>query len=70
MFKMPTEDYTPNPVVVKAFADLAAQMSEDNIVKGDAPAYMSTKEINRQIAALQHLAQQPLLQRSRHRNQL
>ena len=42
-----------NPVVVKAFADLAAQMSEDNIVKGDAPAYMSTKEINRQIAALQ-----------------
>ena len=42
-----------NPVVVKAFADLAAQMSEDNIVKGDAPAYMSTKEINRQIASLQ-----------------
>ena len=42
-----------NPVVVKAFADLAAQMSEDNIVKGDAPAYMSNKEINRQIAALQ-----------------
>ena len=42
-----------NPTVVKAFADLAAQMSEDNIVKGDAPAYMSTKEINRQIAALQ-----------------
>jgi len=42
-----------NPVVVKAFADLAAQMSEDNIVKGDAPAYMSAKEINRQIAALQ-----------------
>ena len=42
-----------NPTVVKAFADLAAQMSEDNIVKGDAPAYMSTKEINRQIAVLQ-----------------
>ena len=42
-----------NPTVVKAFADLAAQMSEDNIVKGDAPAYMSTKEINRQISALQ-----------------
>ena len=42
-----------NPTVVKAFADLAAQMSEDNIVKGDAPAYMSNKEINRQIAALQ-----------------
>ena len=42
-----------NPTVVKAFADLAAQMSEDNIVKGDAPAYMSNKEINRQIAVLQ-----------------
>ena len=42
-----------NPVVVKAFADLAAQMSEDNIVKGDAPAYMSAKANNRQIAALQ-----------------
>jgi len=42
-----------NPTVVKAFADLAAQMSEDNIVKGEAPAYMSNKEINRQIAVLQ-----------------
>ena len=42
-----------NPTVVKAFADLAAQMSEDNLIKGDAPAYMSNKEINRQIAALQ-----------------
>ena len=42
-----------NPTVVKAFADLSAQMSEDNIVKGDAPAYMSNKEINRQIAVLQ-----------------
>tara|TARA_R110002012_G_scaffold308571_1_gene514883 strand:+ start:425 stop:1294 length:870 start_codon:yes stop_codon:yes gene_type:complete len=42
-----------NPTVVKAFADLAAQMSEDNIIKGDAPAYMSEKEINRQIASLQ-----------------
>ena len=42
-----------NPTVVKAFADLAAQMSEDNLVKGDAPAYMSNKEITRQIAVLQ-----------------
>ena len=42
-----------NPVVVKAFADLAAQISEDSIVKGDAIPYMSTKEINRQIATLQ-----------------
>ena len=42
-----------NPIVVKAFADLAAQISEDSIVKGDAPAYMSNKEIGRQIAVLQ-----------------
>ena len=28
-------------------------MSEDNIVKGDAPAYMSNKEIHSQIAVLQ-----------------
>ena len=42
-----------NPIVVKAFADLAAQISEDSIVKGDAVPYMSVKEINRQIATLQ-----------------
>ena len=42
-----------NPTVVKMFADLAAQISEDSIVKGDAPAYMSNKEITRQIAVLQ-----------------
>ncbi len=42
-----------NPIVVKAFAELASQISEDTMVKGDAPAYMSLKEINKQIAALQ-----------------
>ena len=42
-----------NPIIVKMFADLAAQISEDSIVKGDAPAYMSNKEITRQIAVLQ-----------------
>ena len=42
-----------NPIIVKMFADLAAQISEDSIVKGDAPAYMSNKEITRQIAILQ-----------------
>jgi len=42
-----------NLVVVKAFADLAAQISEDSIVKGDAVPYMSVKEINRQIETLQ-----------------
>jgi len=42
-----------NPIIVKAFADLASTLSEDSLVKGDAPAYMSLKEINKQIAALQ-----------------
>mgnify|MGYP001385714495 FL=1 len=42
-----------NPIVVKAFAELASQISEDTMVKGEAPAYMSLKEINKQIAALQ-----------------
>ena len=42
-----------NPIIVKAFADLAAQISEDSIVKGDAPSYLSNKEITRQIGVLQ-----------------
>ena len=42
-----------NPIVVKAFAELASQISEDTMVKGEVPAYMSLKEINKQIAALQ-----------------
>ena len=42
-----------NPIVVKAFAELASQISEDTMVQGEAPAYMSLKEINKQIAALQ-----------------
>ena len=42
-----------NPIIVKAFAELASQISEDTMVKGEAPAYMSLKEINKQIAALQ-----------------
>ena len=42
-----------NPVIVKAFADLASKISEDTMVKGDAPSYMSDTEINKQIAALQ-----------------
>jgi hypothetical protein len=42
-----------NPIVVKAFAELASQISEDSMIQGEAPAYMSLKEINKQIAALQ-----------------
>ena len=42
-----------NPIIVKAFAELASKISEDTMVKGEAPSYMSVKEINTQIAALQ-----------------
>mgnify|MGYP001492865329 CR=1 FL=1 len=42
-----------NPVVVKAFAELASKISEDVMVKGDSPSYMTDVEINKQIAALQ-----------------
>ena len=39
--------------VVKAFAQLSEKLSEDDIVKGDTPSYLSTNEINKQIASLQ-----------------
>ena len=42
-----------NPHVVKAFAQLSEKLSEDDIVKGDTPSYLSTNEINKQIASLQ-----------------
>jgi len=42
-----------NPTVIKAFAKLANKLSEDDIVKGDVPSYLTTSEINKQIAALQ-----------------
>ena len=38
-----------NPTVVKAFADLAGKLSEDTIVKGDSPSYMTVKEIDQQL---------------------
>ena len=41
-----------NPTVVKAFANLASKLSEDTIVKGDSPSYMTTSEIEKQIATL------------------
>ena len=42
-----------NPTVIKAFAKLANKLSEDDIVKGDVPSYLTTSDINKQIAALQ-----------------
>ena len=41
-----------NSTVVKAFANLASKLSEDTIVKGDSPSYMTTSEIEKQIASL------------------
>ena len=42
-----------NVHVVKAFAQLSEKLSEDDIVKGDTPSYLSTNEINKQITSLQ-----------------
>ena len=42
-----------NPTVIKGFAKLANKLSEDDIVKGDVPSYLTTSEINKQISALQ-----------------
>jgi len=42
-----------NPTVIKAFAKLANKLSEDDIVKGDVPSYLTTSDINKQISALQ-----------------
>ena len=42
-----------NIQIVKAFANLSEKLSEDDIVKGDTPEYMTTNEITKQIASLQ-----------------
>ena len=42
-----------NPQIVKAFANLSEKLSEDDIVKGDTPDYMTTNDITKQIATLQ-----------------
>jgi len=42
-----------NIQIVKAFANLSEKLSEDDIVKGDTPDYMTTNEITKQIASLQ-----------------
>lgn len=41
-----------NPTVVKAFASLAEKLSEDTIIKGDTPSYMTTSEVQKQIQSL------------------
>jgi hypothetical protein len=41
-----------NPQLVKAFADLSEKLSEDTIVQGDNPSYMTSNEIEKQIASL------------------
>ena len=42
-----------NPQIVKAFANLSEKLSEDDIVKGDTPDYLTTNDITKQIGALQ-----------------
>jgi len=42
-----------NPQIVKAFANLSEKLSEDDIVKGDTPDFMTTNDITKQIATLQ-----------------
>ena len=42
-----------NIQLVKAFADLSEKLSEDDIVKGDTPSYLTTNEIQKQINSLQ-----------------
>ena len=42
-----------NIQIVKAFANLSEKLSEDDIVKGDTPEYMTTNEITKQTASLQ-----------------
>ena len=42
-----------NPQLVRAFANLSEKLSEDDIVKGDTPDFMTTSDINKQISSLQ-----------------
>ena len=42
-----------NTQIVKAFANLSEKLSEDDIVKGDTPDYLTTNDITKQIGALQ-----------------
>ena len=42
-----------NPQLVRAFANLSEKLSEDDIVKGDTPDFMTASDINKQISSLQ-----------------
>jgi len=42
-----------NPQLVRAFAQLSEKLSEDDIVKGDSPSYLTTNEIQKQINSIQ-----------------
>jgi len=42
-----------NIQLVKAFAELSEKLSEDDIVKGDTPSYLTTNEIQKQINSIQ-----------------
>ena len=42
-----------HPAVIKAFADLAGKMGEDNIVQASGPTHMTPKQLDKEIATLQ-----------------
>ena len=42
-----------HPQLVKAFANLSEKLSEDDIVKGDTPDFVTTNDLNKQIASIQ-----------------
>nr|BAR32734.1 capsid assembly protein [uncultured Mediterranean phage uvMED] len=42
-----------HPAVIKAFADLAGKMGEDNIVQASGPTMMTPRQIDKEIASLQ-----------------
>ena len=42
-----------HPAVIKAFANLAGKMGEDNIVQASGPTHMTPKQLDKEIATLQ-----------------
>jgi hypothetical protein len=42
-----------HPAVIKAFANLAGKMGEDNIVQSSGPTHMTPKQLDKEILALQ-----------------
>ena len=41
-----------NPAIIKAFANLAAKMGEDQFVNSSGPVFMTPKQIDKQIGDL------------------